>query len=101
MAGPVLTVASSAQCAHGGTATPTQPNPRVLAAGAPTLTVGPLWIVTGCPLPSPCMTAQTLDGARRVTSRGQALLLTDSQSICSPTGTPLVLAAGQARVLAS
>jgi len=101
MAGPVLTLASPAQCAHGGTATPTQPNLRVLAVGAATLTIDGPWIVIGCPAPTPCVTAQMLDGTRRVTSSGRALLLAGSQSICSPTGTPLILGEGQARVVGS
>jgi hypothetical protein len=37
-------------------------------------------------------------GALRVTSNGQPLLLLDSQAICVPTGTPLVIAVTQTRV---
>jgi hypothetical protein len=35
-----------------------------------------------------------------VTSNGQPLLLFDSQAICAPTGTPLLIVASQTRVTA-
>jgi hypothetical protein len=36
--------------------------------------------------------------ALRITSNGQPLLLLDSQAICAPTGTPLIIALTQIRV---
>jgi hypothetical protein len=35
-----------------------------------------------------------------VTSNGQPLLLADSQAVCAPTGTPLLILAMQTRVSA-
>ena len=39
MPGPLLHVGASVLCAHGGTATPTAPNPRVLVGGQPTVLI--------------------------------------------------------------
>jgi hypothetical protein len=39
-----------------------------------------------------------MTGAVRVTSNGQPLLLLDSQAICAPTGTPLLITVTQTRV---
>ena len=75
------------------------PNPRVTVMGQPTVAVTAPYVVAGCAFPpppaanGPCVTAQFLTGAVRVTSIGQPLLLLDSQAICAPTGTPLLIAA--------
>ena len=69
----------------------------------PTLTLAGPWAVAGCALPpvagGPCLTAQFVTSALRVTSLGQPLLLMDSQSICAPTGTPLIPVMAQTRVV--
>ena len=48
------------------------------------------------------MSPPTLNGIDylEVTSNGQPLLLFDSQAICAPTGTPLLIVASQTRVTA-
>ena len=95
------------QCSHGGSAQPTVPNPRVLAMGQPTVTIAAPYVVAGCAFPpppaanGPCVTAQFITSALRVTSNGQPLLLFDSQSICAPTGTPLLILVTQTRVTAT
>jgi hypothetical protein len=94
------------QCAHLAPAQPTQPNPRVLVMGQPTITMPPPYAITGCPFnisggPSPCVTAQWTTAATRVFSNGQPLVLIDSQAICAPNGTPLVILATQTRVIAT
>ncbi|MBK6429323.1 MAG: hypothetical protein WAW03_02180 [Anaerolineae bacterium] len=104
MPGFVLHVGATVLCAHGGQAQPTVPNPRVLVSGQPTVTMAAPYVVAGCAFapgaPSPCVTAQWIVGATRVTSNGQPLLLLDSQAICAPNGTPLMIVATQARVTA-
>jgi hypothetical protein len=45
------------------------------------------------------VTAQFVSSATRVLSNGQPLLLLDSQSICVPTGTPLIPILTQFRVM--
>ena len=94
-------------CSHAGQAQPTVPNPRVTVSGMPTVTLSAPYVVAGCTFPpppaanGPCLTAQFVTSAVRVTSNGLPLLLLDSQAICAPTGTPLIVAATQTRVTAS
>jgi len=105
MPGPFLHVGATVLCTHGGQATPTAPNPRVLVSGQPTLTQTVPWVVTGCSLPpnagGPCVTAQWVTGTVRVLSSGQPLLLQISQATCVPTGTPLLPVVAQPRALGS
>ncbi|HEX6899523.1 MAG TPA: hypothetical protein VF789_07420 [Thermoanaerobaculia bacterium] len=104
MPGTLLHVGATVLCAHGGQAQPTVPNPRVTVSGMPTVTMAAPYVVAGCAMPpptagnGPCVTAQWITGALRITSNGQPLLLLDSQAICAPTGTPLIIAATQMRV---
>lgn len=104
MPGFLLHVGATVLCSHGGQAQPTVPNPRVTLSGQPTVTMAAPYVVAGCTLPpppaanGPCVTAQWVSAATRVTSNGQPLLLLDSQAICAPTGTPLVVVMTQIRV---
>lgn len=107
MPGFLLHVGATVLCAHGGQAQPTVPNPRVTVSGQPTVAMTAPYVVAGCAFPpppvanGPCVTAQWVTAATRVTSNGQPLLLLDSQAICTPTGTPLVVAMTQTRVTAT
>ena len=62
-------------------------------------------MVAGCALPpptagnGPCVTASFVSSATRVTSNGMPLLLLDSQAVCAPTGTPLIVTVTQTRVV--
>jgi len=101
--GFLLHVGATVMCAHGGQAQPTAPNARVLVSGQPTTTMPAPYAVAGCAFnvsgaPSPCVTATWMTAATRVTSNGQPLLLLDSQAICVPTGTPLLVTVTQPRV---
>ena len=105
MPGGVVHVGAAVMCAHGGQAQPTVPNLRVLVSAQPTTAVAPPWMVAGCAfnvsgVPSPCLTATWITSATRVTSNGQPLLLLDSQALCAPNGTPLMVASAQTRVTA-
>jgi hypothetical protein len=44
------------------------------------------------------VTAQFVDGAIRVLALGVPVLLLDSQAICAPSGTPLIVTVTQPRV---
>ena len=107
MPGPLLHLGATVLCSHGGQAQPTVVNPRVLVNGQPTVTLASPYVVAGCALPpppganGPCVTAQFVSAAARVISNGQPLLLMDSQAICAPTGTPLLIVATQTRVIGS
>jgi hypothetical protein len=104
MPGFLLHQGATVLCAHGGSAQPTMPNPRVLVSGMPTVTLSAPYVVAGCAMPpppagnGPCITAQFVTGSVRLTSMGQPLLLLDSQAICAPTATPLIVATAQPRV---
>jgi hypothetical protein len=103
MPGFLLHVGATVICTHGGQAQPTTPNPRVTVNGMPTVTIAAPYVVAGCPFnvsgaPSPCVTAQWVVAATRVTSNGQPLLLQDSQAICAPNGTPVNILVTQTRV---
>ncbi len=103
MPGFLLHVGATVLCAHGGQAQATAPNPRVTVSGQPTVTQPAPFAVAGCPFnvsgaPSPCVTASWVTAAVRITSNGQPVLLLDSQAICAPNGTPLMIAVTQTRV---
>lgn len=104
MPGFLLHQGATVLCSHAGNAQPTVPNPRVLVNGMPTVTIAAPYVVAGCALPpppaanGPCITAQFVTAALRLTSDGQPLLLLDSQAICAPTATPLIVVATQTRV---
>lgn len=103
MSVPLLHLGATVTCAHGGQAMPTAPNPRVLVSGQPVTVLSTVYTVAGCPFPpnsgGPCVTAQWVVGAARVLAGGQPVLLQSSQAVCTPTGTPLIVAATQPRVL--
>ncbi|MBX3238405.1 MAG: hypothetical protein KIT80_06430 [Chitinophagaceae bacterium] len=103
MPGPLLHVGAVVMCAHAGQAQPTSPNPRVLVSGQPIVTQPFPYTIAGCVFnvsgsPVPCVTAQWITGATRVTSNGMPVLLMDSQAICTPNGTPLLITTTQMRV---
>ena len=106
MPGFLSHVGATVLCSHAGQAQPTVPNPRVTVTGQPTVAITSPYVIAGCTLPpppaanGPCITAQYVTAATRVTSNGQPLLLFDSQAICAPTGTPLVTIVTQTRVTA-
>ncbi|CAB3801289.1 MULTISPECIES: hypothetical protein [Paraburkholderia] len=105
MPGLLLHVGATVLCAHAGQAQPSVPNANVLVSGQPTVTISGPYLIAGCPfvppLPGPCVTAQWIVGATRVTSFGQPLVIQTGQAVCAPTGTPLVPLVCQTRVLAT
>jgi hypothetical protein len=106
MPGFLIHVGASLLCSHGGQAQASVSNPRVTISGQPSVTIAAPWLVAGCALPpppganGPCISAQFVTAATRLTSSGQPLLLFDSQAICAPTGTPLLIVASQTRATA-
>jgi hypothetical protein len=107
MPGYVLHVGATVLCSHGGQAQATVPVTRVTVSGQPTVAISSPYVIAGCALPpptagnGPCVTAQFVSAATRVTSNGQPLLLFDSQATCVPTGTPLMIVQTQVRVTAT
>jgi hypothetical protein len=105
MPGPILHVGATVLCAHGGQATPTAPQPRVLVSGQPVATMVAPYLVVGCPFVAPagngpCTGAQWTVGATRVFALAQPVVIAAGMSTCIPTATPLVPVAMQPRVIA-
>ncbi|HEU0013767.1 MAG TPA: hypothetical protein VFQ45_08790 [Longimicrobium sp.] len=103
MPGFLLNAASLVTCMHGGKAAPGAPVPRVQVAGQPVVTQAAPWTVAGCPFmtgtnPMPCVTAQWTLAATRVMAGGAPVLLQDSQAVCVPNGTGVLVSATQPRV---
>jgi hypothetical protein len=104
MPGFLLHVGALVQCAHQGPAMPILRNPRVKVMGQNIVTQSCLYSVSGCTLQpppianGPCVVAQWLTAAIRVKANGLPVLLADSQSLCTPTGTPLKIGTTQMRV---
>ena len=93
-------------CAHGGQAMPTAPSPRVLVTAMPIATIAAPYMVAGCAFAppagnGPCVTAQWLVGAVRVTSMGQPVVIMTGVAVCVPTGTPLIPVEAQMRAIAT
>ncbi|WP_230688629.1 hypothetical protein ACN26Y_18585 [Micromonospora sp. WMMD558] len=96
MPGYLLTTATVATCPHGGSASFTASQDRVLADGAPVLVLSDSTTITGCPfmvgnVASPCTTVRWQSPAVRVTA-GDPVLLDTSVGLClsaasAPQGT--------------
>jgi hypothetical protein len=104
MPGFMLHVGATVLCSHAGQAQPVLSTPRVRVGGQPVVTLSSIYTVAGCVLPppiaanGPCVAGQWITGATRVRAGGVPVLLMDSQSICVPTGTPLIVIVTQVRV---
>ena len=104
MPGFLLHQGATVLCFHGGQAQTTSPNPRVKVMGQLVATQPSPWMVAGCPFvtpvptPQPCVTAQWVTAAARVRASGMPVLLQDSQAVCAPNGTGVIVAVTQVRV---
>ena len=105
MPAPVLHLGATVLCAHAGQATATSPFPRVTLGGQPVVTLTTLYAIAGCGLSGsgspPCVTAQWVVGATRVTAGGAPVAIATGTAVCTPTGGPLLPVVQQARVLAT
>jgi hypothetical protein len=105
MPAPILHLSATVLCTHAGQATPTAPFPRVMVSGQPVVTLASPCVIAGCaltgtPVP-PCLTGQFMVGAVRVLAGGAPVATLMSQSVCIPTGTPMLPMVAQTRVLAT
>lgn len=107
MPGLILHSGATITCSHAGQATPTASIPRVLVSGQPVVVMGSPYVIAGCPLPSPpaangpCITGQFTTASTRVLVNGMPVLINPSPSLCAPTGTPMMAAVVQSRVVAT
>jgi hypothetical protein len=92
-------------CSHAGQAAPLAPFPRVTLLGQPAVTLTSLYAVAGCALTGtpnpPCVIGQWIVGATRVVAGGAPVATMAGQSVCIPTGTPMLPVVAQTRVLAT
>jgi len=102
MPGTIVHLGATVLCSHAGQALPVSIDTRVLVSGMPVATLVSQYTVAGCALTGtavpPCVTAQWITGATRVLAGGVPVLLSLGQSVCAPTGTPLLVIATQTRV---
>jgi uncharacterized Zn-binding protein involved in type VI secretion len=103
MPGFFLHLGATVLCAHAGQAMPTVTSTRVMVSGQPIVTQPAPYTIAGCPFnisgaPIPCVTAQWITASTRVLSDGMPVLLMDSQAICVPNSTPLMIVMTQTRV---
>ena|ERR1700680_2966418 len=103
MPGFILQADATMNCPHGGSATPAQLDSRVTVDGQPIATLSSGFVIAGCTLSgnARCLTAHFVTAANRVTANGQPVLLRDSEAVCEPSGTPLVIGQTQTRVSAA
>jgi uncharacterized Zn-binding protein involved in type VI secretion len=111
MPGFILHKGAQVLCSHLGDAQPSAAtvSPNVTVGGQPIVTASSTYEVKNCGMPppsagnGPCVTAQFLPptAAQRVTSNGRPVLLNTSQSVCTPTGAPLVILSTQTKVTAT
>ena len=109
MAGAVLQLGAVALCPHGGHITPATSNTRVLVDGSPALIRSDAFPIVGCPLkigivPQPCLSAQWVVTAARVSVMGQPVITGGTEGVCfGPDGTPqgpATIVSAQTRVVA-
>ncbi len=95
MPGYILHMGATVLCLHAGQAQPVTTSPRVTVGGQAVVTQSSMYTIAGCTLPpppaanGPCVTAQFLTAATRVTAGSVPVLLQDSQALCAPSGTGL------------
>jgi hypothetical protein len=86
-------------------ATPSATFPRVLVGGQPVVLITAPYQVAGCAMPpppagnGPCVMGLFSVASTKVLANGLPVLLQDSKALCVPTGTPLLVALTQTRVL--
>lgn len=106
MPAPILHMGATVLCSHAGQAVPTVPSPVVTVSGMPVATIAAPYVVAGCAFVppggnGPCVTAQWVVGAVRVSSQGQPLAIMTGTATCVPTGTPLLPVVAQTRAVAT
>lgn len=105
MPAPILHLGATVLCSHAGQATPLAPNPRVTVSAQPVVTLVSPYAIAACALTGttvpPCVTGQLVMGAARVMVAGAPVATLMSQSVCIPTGTPMLPIVAQTRVLAT
>jgi uncharacterized Zn-binding protein involved in type VI secretion len=105
MPGPIVNASASVICSHGGSGTLSASNTKVLLSGQPAITLADACAIASCSFSppignGPCVNGQWIAAATRVKVNGQPVVLVDSQSTCTPTGTSMAVTSTQSRVSA-
>lgn len=104
MPGFLLHEGATVQCMHAGTAQPTVVSLRVRVSEMGVTMQPAPYTIAGCTFPpppganGPCVTASFLTASLRIRSEEMPVLLEDSEAVCAPTGTELVVSLTQTRV---
>lgn len=90
----VVSTESTLICAHGGSVSVRVTSQRVTVDDVPVVTQGDLLTVSSCPFtlgtsPAPCVMAQVVVGALRVTVEGRPLVTTASTILTTGVGPPV------------
>jgi hypothetical protein len=106
MPGFILHLGATVTCSHGGQATPAEPFTRVLVSGQPVVSQSSSWLIAGCSFVppggnGPCVNGTFITAATRVLVGGVPVVLQESETACTPTGTPMLPVQAQTRVIGS
>ena len=105
MPAPVLHLGATVLCTHAGQATPTRAVPARDGVRAAVVTLASPYAVARLRADRhaapPCVTGAVDRGAARVLAGGAPVAMMTGQSICVPTGTPMLPVVAQTRVLAT
>ena len=102
----ILHVGANVLCTHPpGHAQPQSSFPRVLVSGKEVTTIADTYEIKDCALSTtstpPCAFGNFTKGARKVRAGGAPVATMDSESTCTPTGTPMQPMMAQQRVRAT
>lgn len=93
---------ATVRCLDRGDATPSVTDGHVTVSGHNIVTQPTVYNISGCQRPAssggPCVSAQWITAARRVTASGRPVLFKDSRAVCAPTGSAVKIGSTQTRV---
>ncbi len=108
MPAPVLTMAASIMCPHGGQCVPVPSNPTILVGGSPILTIADTFPIVGCVfnvlgVPTPCLLVQWTVPALTTSVHGVPVLVATSMGLCmgGSGALPAIVVPGQFTVMAN
>lgn len=109
MPGPIVTIATTVTCPHGGMGAIAPSQARVMVLGQPVATVASLVSVAACPFtlpppsPGPCLAVTWMAPAVRVLAMGQPVVVVQPGAALSvgPAPGPANIIPAQTRVLAT
>ena len=108
MPAPLLTMAATVMCPHGGRAVFIPTNSKLLLGGQPALTSADITTIVGCPFvvvlkPQPCVMVRWMPGPNMLKADGVEILTMASIGLCFsaeqiPQGPAIIMNPGQTLV---